>query len=81
MLMGVNGMNNGVNYDPMNPMGTHSWRKDAKAANRIAGLVTKYAPAPPPPCAYAHPAATGCLLLWACLPSGPHVGEASACLS
>ena len=41
MLMGVNGMNNGVNYDPMNPMGTHSWRKDAKAANRIAGLVTK----------------------------------------
>jgi len=47
MLMGVNGMNNGINYDPMNPMGTHSWRKDAKAANRIAGLVTKYAPAPP----------------------------------
>ena len=32
MLMGVNGMNNGINYDPMNPMGTHSWRKDAKAA-------------------------------------------------
>ena len=42
MLMGVDGMNNGVNYDPMNPMGQHSWRKDAKAANRIAGLVTKY---------------------------------------
>jgi hypothetical protein len=41
MLMGINGMNNGINYDPMNPMGTHSWRKDAKAANRIAGLVTK----------------------------------------
>lgn len=41
MLMGVDGMNNGVNYDPMNPMGQHSWRKDAKAANRIAGLVTK----------------------------------------
>jgi hypothetical protein len=41
MLMGVNGMNNGINYDPMNPMGTHDWKKDAKAANRIAGLVTK----------------------------------------
>jgi len=41
MLMGANGQNNGVNYDPMNPMGQHSWRKDAKAANRIAGLVTK----------------------------------------
>jgi len=42
MLMGANGQNNGVNYDPMNPMGQHSWRKDAKAANRIAGLVTKF---------------------------------------
>ena len=41
MLMGIDGMNNGVNYDPMNPMGTHDWQKDRKAANRIAGLVTK----------------------------------------
>ena len=41
MLMGVDGMNNGINYDPMNPMGTHDWSKDRKAANRIAGLVTK----------------------------------------
>ena len=41
MLMGIDGMNNGINYDPMNPMNQHSWRKDAKAANRIAGLVTK----------------------------------------
>lgn len=41
MLMGIDGMNNGINYDPMNPMNQHSWRKDRKAANRIAGLVTK----------------------------------------
>jgi hypothetical protein len=24
--------NDGVNYDPLNPMKTHSWHKDAKAA-------------------------------------------------
>jgi len=41
MLMGIDGMNNGINYDPMNPMNQHSWSKDRKAANRIAGLVTK----------------------------------------
>ena len=27
MLMGIDGMNNGINYDPMNPMNQHSWRK------------------------------------------------------
>ncbi|EKX32085.1 hypothetical protein GUITHDRAFT_121737 [Guillardia theta CCMP2712] len=40
MLFGV-GFNNGVNYDPFNPLGKHDENKDRKAANRIAGLVTK----------------------------------------
>eukprot|EP00960_Hanusia_phi_P036700 752470-Hanusia_phi.AAC.5 len=40
MLFGV-GFNNGVNYDPFNPLDKHDENKDRKAANRIAGLVTK----------------------------------------
>jgi hypothetical protein len=32
----------GINYNPMNPMGTEpSWKKDAKASTRVTSLVTK----------------------------------------
>jgi len=33
--------NDGVNYDPFNPMHTHNGYKDRKAANKVTSLVTK----------------------------------------
>eukprot|EP00287_Rhodomonas_sp_CCMP768_P008257 CAMPEP_0196717656 /NCGR_PEP_ID=MMETSP1091-20130531/1019_1 /TAXON_ID=302021 /ORGANISM="Rhodomonas sp., Strain CCMP768" /LENGTH=74 /DNA_ID=CAMNT_0042058083 /DNA_START=10 /DNA_END=234 /DNA_ORIENTATION=+ len=33
--------NNGINYNPFNPMGQHDGRKSRKAAEKVTSLVTK----------------------------------------